>query len=225
MVEFFIETSIDKLIGMIREKKRLKLSVASKILKVSQKKLDDWVFMLEDKGIVDLKYPVLGEPEIVLKKNIAEEVLKPRKKIEVENRIIPGKPIKKENLPVFKPSSLPDSSSERESKAPADYGNLVDELKSLENRISQMTSRRAENDPNNLYITEKLRFLEGKLNELSNRNEKGGELRETDKMILEKLEMIENRISDMSKKVNKEEASNHLKKGKKEVKLEGTDNV
>jgi hypothetical protein len=219
-VDFFIQTSIDKLICLLREKKRLKLSDAAKTLKVTQKKIDEWVFMLEDKGIVDLKYPILGEPEIVLKHEVSEEALIPRRDIKVDTRIIPGKPIKKEELPVFKPSNIPEGSYSRNVDNTG-YEGIMDELKSLEGRISDMASKRSDRtDPTNVYITEKLKFLESKLHELSKREEGT----ETEKMILEKLEKIENRMDAMSKKVNKEEPINELERNKK-VKLKGTDDV
>lgn len=220
MVEFFIETSIDKLINLLKEKKRLKLSYAARALKLSQKKIDDWVFMLEDRGIVELKYPVLGEPEIVFKREVSEEALKPRRDIKVDTRIIPGKPIKKESLPVFKPSNIPEKSYE-EGKEEC-YESIAEELKSLESRISDMASKRAdEASPTNIYITEKLRFLEGKLHELSQSKED----KERDKVILEKLDSIENRLNSLSKKVNKEEGINELKEGEKKLKIKGTDDV
>jgi len=59
MIEFSIETSIDKLIELLRKRNKIKISEASKILNVSQKQIDDWVFTLEDKGIVELKYPTM----------------------------------------------------------------------------------------------------------------------------------------------------------------------
>ena len=222
-VDFFIETSIDKLICLLREKKRLKLSDAAKILKVTQKKIDEWVFMLEDKGIVDLKYPILGEPEIVLKREVSEEALMPRRDIKVESRIIPGKPIKKEELPVFKPSNVPDKSyTEDAGSDGAGYEGIMDELKSLESRISDMASRRSDKtDPTNIYITEKLKFLESKLHELSQKKEET----ETEKMILEKLDKIEGRMDAMSKKVNKEDSTKELEEGKRKIKLKGTDDV
>jgi hypothetical protein len=221
MVDFFIETSIDKLIGLLREKKRVKLSEAATTLKVTQKKIDEWVFMLEDRGIVDLKYPILGEPEIVLKHEVSEEALAPRKPVKVETRIIPGKPIKKEELPVFKPSNVR-ASYEEEPEKQEGYENVVEELKSLESRISNMASKRSdEASPTNLYITEKLKFLEDKLHELSQNREET----ETEKIILEKLGKIENRLNAMSKKVNKEESINELKEREKKVKIKGTDDV
>ena len=220
-VEFFIQTSIDKLICLLKEKKRLKLSDAAKVLNVSQKKIDEWVFMLEDKGIVDLKYPILGEPEIVMRREVSEEALIPRKDVEVENRIIPGKPIKKQNLPVFKPSNLPDNSYS-ENMETKNYEGIVDELKSLENRISDLASKRSDmSDPANAYITEKLKFLESKLHELSKKKEEN----ETEKIILEKLEKIENRMNVLSQKVNKGKPTNELKEVDKKVKLKGTDDV
>lgn len=225
-VDFLIKTSIDKLIGLLRERKRVKLSDAARTLKVSQKKIDEWVFMLEDRGIVDLKYPILGEPEIVLKQDVPEEILLPPKEMKIETKIIPGKPIKKEELPVFKPSNVPEESETYEkAESTESYDNIVNELKSLESRISEMASRRSdEASPTNIYITEKLRFLESKLHELSQKSERG-ESAETDKAILEKLEKIEGRLDNLSKKVNKEESTKELKEHKKKLKLKATDDV
>ena len=222
-VEFFIKTSIDKLIKLVREKKRLKLSEAAKVLNVSQKKIDEWVFMLEDKGIVDLKYPVLGEPEIVLKHEVSEEGLAPRKDIKVETRIIPGKPIKKEELPVFKPGKASDKPYDTEKQPEESYESIADELRSLESRISNMAAKRSSaSGPSNDYITEKLKFLESRVQELTRKSEEN-EKHEADKIILEKLGTIEERLDSMSKKVNKEDSTKELKK--KKIRIEATDNV
>jgi len=234
MIEFFIETSIDKLLNLLRKKKRIRISEASKILKVSQKQIDEWVFTLEDRGIVDLKYPVLGEPEIVLKPLPPEEIASlEKKKIKLETRIIPGKPIKKEELPQFKPSKIPEAlerpekiikrTAEKEEVSAPEYTDVVEKLKSLENKISEMASQRAEEvSPKSVYITEKLRFLESKLHRLSRKTEEEKEMYETEKLILEKIEKIENRLVELSKYISKEkEIMDVLKKSVEEVKKKG----
>jgi DNA-binding transcriptional ArsR family regulator len=74
MAELIIETAIDKLLKLLREKKKVPISEALRILKVTEPQLESWIGSLEDHGIVELKYPVLGEPEIVLKGEIPEEL-------------------------------------------------------------------------------------------------------------------------------------------------------
>jgi len=87
MAEFIIETSIDKLLKLLREKRKVPISEALRVLKITESQLESWIGSLEDHGIVELKYPVLGEPEIVLKGEIPEELpeeLKAESKEEVE---------------------------------------------------------------------------------------------------------------------------------------------
>jgi hypothetical protein len=215
MVEFFIETAIDKLISLLRKRKRIRISEAAKILKVSQKQIDEWVFTLEDKGIVDLKYPVFGEPEVVIKELTPEQVAsETRREIEVDTRIIPGQPIKRRDLPQFKLSKISKSDStiyekpEREREIPtSEYAEIMDELKSLQDRISRMASKRYEEaSPPSLYVNEKLKFLEGKLHQLSRRKEEEKDLYETEKVILEKIEAIEKRLNKMPKKKGRKKA-------------------
>lgn len=220
MVEFFIETAIDKLIKLLRKRKRIRISEAAKILKVTQKQLDEWVFTLEDRGIVDLKYPVFGEPEVVIKEMTSEEVeAEDVKEIEIDTRIIPGKPIKKRELPKLKLSKIPEEKAaqyeESEEPGSPEYADIVNELKSLQDRISRMASKRSEEaSPSSLYVNEKLKFLEGKLHQLSRKTEDEKKLYETEKVILEKIEAIEKRLNNKSKN-----------KRKKKLKISGTDDV
>jgi hypothetical protein len=206
MVEFSIQTTIDKLISLVRKRKRIRISEAAKILGVTQKQVDEWVFTLEDSDIVELKYPVFGEPEVVIREPTPEEVAhEERKEIEVDTRIIPGIPIKKKDLPKLKLSKIPRSKlkeyEEEKQKEPQEYDAILDELKSLENRIAKLSSQRAEDvNPSSLYVNEKLKFLESKLHDLSRRKEEEKSLYETEKLILQKIETIENRLNKMSKK-------------------------
>jgi uncharacterized protein with GYD domain len=222
MVEFFIETNIDKFIDLLRKKKRVRISEAAKILKVTQKQVDEWVFTLEDKGIVNLKYPVLGEPEAVLIEETPEDATAETKKdIEIDTRIIPGKPIKKSHLPKFKLSKVlkadttfyKEEPQKQEEMLAPEYNEIVNELKSLQEKISRMASKRSEEaNPSSLYVNEKLKFLEGKLHQLSKRTEDENKLYETERVILEKIEAIEKRLKKESKK-------------KKKLEISGTNNV
>jgi hypothetical protein len=220
MVEFLIETTIDKFISLVRKRKRIRISEAAKILDVTQKQVDEWVFTLEDRGIVELKYPVLGEPEVAIIEETPEQIAAAtRKEIEVDTRIIPGIPIKKKNLPKLKLRKIPEEIAECEGKEKqedsSEYESILNEMKSLENRISEMASKRAENvNPSNLYITEKLKFLENKLHDLSKKTEEEKKTYETERLILKKIETIEDRLNKVSQK-----------KEKKKLKISGTDDV
>lgn len=91
MAEFIIETSIDKLLKLLREKRKVPISEALRTLKITETQLESWIGSLEDHGIVELKYPVLGEPEIVLKGEIPEELpeeLRAESKEEIEEEIM-----------------------------------------------------------------------------------------------------------------------------------------
>jgi hypothetical protein len=102
MSDFAIETQIDKFVDLLSKKRKIAFSEAARVLNVKESQLDEWVTTLEDRGVVELKYPVLGEPEIVLKgilpDNIKlvpekEEVIKEPTKFEseeIENKIEPS---------------------------------------------------------------------------------------------------------------------------------------
>jgi len=74
--------------------------------------------------------------------------------------------------------------------------------------------RYEEGSPSSLYVNEKLKFLEGKLHQLSRKTEGEEKLYETEKVILEKIEAIEKRLNNKTKK-----------KRKRKLKISGTDNV
>jgi hypothetical protein len=234
MVEFFIETSVDKLLDLVRKRKRIKISEASKILKVTQKQIDEWVFTLEDKGIVELKYPVLGEPEIVLKEVAPEEVVpEEKKKVKLETRIIPGKPIKKEELPKFEPSKeIPEYLEklevpkkeiktkiagkiierpkekivEKPKVSISEHAKAVERIKALENRISKLASQRAEEiSPKSVYVNEKLKFLESKLHEFSRKlSDVEKEGYGAEGHVLKKIDTLENRLGELSRDIGEE---------------------
>jgi hypothetical protein len=66
-MESSVEIMIGKLLMGLKDKKKIRLSEASDILNIEQKKLDPILNEMEEKGIIEIKYPVIGEPQIVLK--------------------------------------------------------------------------------------------------------------------------------------------------------------
>ncbi|OGI11699.1 hypothetical protein A3K64_00165 [Candidatus Micrarchaeota archaeon RBG_16_36_9] len=92
MEDHIIETSIDELIHTLKQKEKMSLSEISDFLKLSQKQMEPLINVLEEKGIIEIKYPVIGEPKVILKPNAPERV--EIKKSEIIEEIKPG--IKKE---------------------------------------------------------------------------------------------------------------------------------
>lgn len=74
MEDHIIETSIDKLIEFLREKGKINISEAAEFLGVTHKQLEPWLNTLEENGIIEIKYPVIGEPRIILKSNVPEKI-------------------------------------------------------------------------------------------------------------------------------------------------------
>ena len=59
-----IETDIDKLMKIIDEKKIVGLEYLSKTLKISVDRLESWAKMLEDRGLIEIEYPIIGLPKL-----------------------------------------------------------------------------------------------------------------------------------------------------------------
>jgi hypothetical protein len=138
MDDFIIETQIDKLIDLLSKKRKIPLSDAARELNISEGQLEAWVSILEDSGVVELKYPVLGQPEIVLKGilpeslKVAQEAKKQEEKIEFKefNREAPKEEEKFERF---------------EKKIETSYvGKIEDEekeIKSLKEKIGNLEKR------------------------------------------------------------------------------------
>lgn len=70
-----IETQVDKLIKLVRRRGKLTVSQAAVALGVEERKIEEWVGILEEHGFVELRYPAIGEPEIILKEIPPEKVI------------------------------------------------------------------------------------------------------------------------------------------------------
>jgi len=63
-----IETDIDKLMKIIDEKDIVELEYLSKALKISIERLEAWAKMLENRGLIEIEYPIIGLPKLRKKK-------------------------------------------------------------------------------------------------------------------------------------------------------------
>lgn len=93
MKDNVIETSIDELIQTLRKKKKMGISEVADFLNATQKQIEPWLNILEENGIIEIKYPVIGEPKIVIKSTAPEKIdikkleTKPEEKVEKKEEI------------------------------------------------------------------------------------------------------------------------------------------
>jgi DNA-binding transcriptional ArsR family regulator len=59
-----IETDIDRLMKIIDEKKIIGIEELSKTLKISPDRLEIWAKILEDAGLIEIEYPIIGLPKL-----------------------------------------------------------------------------------------------------------------------------------------------------------------
>lgn len=74
MEDHVIETSIDQLIQVLKQKGKMNVSEAADFLKMTQKEIEPILNTLEENSIIEIKYPVIGEPKIILKPNAPERI-------------------------------------------------------------------------------------------------------------------------------------------------------
>ncbi|MCK5016903.1 MAG: hypothetical protein KAS32_07505 [Candidatus Peribacteraceae bacterium] len=67
-VKLHIETNIDRLYEIVRDKGSIKLEDVAKKLKIDEENIEDWARILEEHNLVILHYPPIGDPTIILKK-------------------------------------------------------------------------------------------------------------------------------------------------------------
>ena len=54
--DLFITTGVDKLIELVKEKGKIDISLASKLLHIPVHQIEDWARVLEDAGIISIEY-------------------------------------------------------------------------------------------------------------------------------------------------------------------------
>ena len=54
--DLLITTGVDSLIRLVKEKKRVEIGMASKLLKIPQGTIEDWAAVLEEEGIIKIEY-------------------------------------------------------------------------------------------------------------------------------------------------------------------------
>jgi len=59
-----VETDIDKLIKILDKKKAINIGDLSKELNISMDRLENWAKILEDHGLIEIEYPIIGLPKL-----------------------------------------------------------------------------------------------------------------------------------------------------------------
>lgn len=72
--DMLIETPIDKFIALVKERKKLQLSEAARILGVDESSVEGWVKILEEREFLEITYPTIGQPTIILKNITSKDV-------------------------------------------------------------------------------------------------------------------------------------------------------
>lgn len=65
MKKLLIETPVDKLVILAKQKRGITVSEAAKLLGASEQQVEEWTRILEERGLLKLEFPVVGPPKIV----------------------------------------------------------------------------------------------------------------------------------------------------------------
>lgn len=68
-----VETNIDRLHHLIKEKGEIKVSKAAKIFNVNESEIERWGQILQDHNLVQLHYPLIGEAVLKVKQEKQEK--------------------------------------------------------------------------------------------------------------------------------------------------------
>jgi len=85
--ELLISTGVDALIRLLKEKKRIEIGMASKLLNIPQGTLEDWVSVLEDQGIIKVEYR-LTDVYLVWAAATPEEIKEEKKQFKAKKEVV-----------------------------------------------------------------------------------------------------------------------------------------
>jgi predicted transcriptional regulator len=132
MEDHIIETSIDELIRVLKKKEKMNLSEISDFLTLPQKQIEPILNILEENGIIEIKYPVIGEPKIVLKPNAPEKI--EIKKSELVEEIKP-------DIKIESPTTSERLKAKTEIIQNNETKAINEKMEKLENNISDLSNK------------------------------------------------------------------------------------
>jgi len=131
MLDHIIETSIDELIRILREKQKMSISEVSDYLKLPQKQLEPILNILEENSIIEIKYPVIGEPKIAIKPGVPE-------KLDIKKYDITGKV---PEIRIEKPTTSERMEAKTEIIKNDETKNINEKMERLENNVSELSNK------------------------------------------------------------------------------------
>ncbi|MFH1445274.1 MAG: hypothetical protein ABIF08_02210 [Nanoarchaeota archaeon] len=98
-----IETDIDKLLKMILKNEKVMLSEAVSTFGVSKEVIEEWGNILESNSLIEVHYPIIGEPSLQVIREKKEKLKKSEKKKDVKIRLPEKAPKELEKQESIKP--------------------------------------------------------------------------------------------------------------------------
>ncbi|NIO44818.1 MAG: hypothetical protein GTN36_04670 [Candidatus Aenigmarchaeota archaeon] len=204
MKDSVIETSIDEFIQNLKKKGKMSLSEVADFFNTTQKKIEPWINILEERGFIEIKYPVIGEPKVILKASAPEKL--DIQKLETESEEKPEiKEVEKiEEVVEEKIEEIPKEEPKEEEKIGEVKPEVVEELKpEVEVKVEKKpkTEIKEEAPVEIPKIREKMEIKPGI---------RGDDI----EIVTEKVENLERKITELSQEVDisllKEELSEIL---------------
>ncbi|MGC8929394.1 MAG: hypothetical protein ACP5OZ_02610, partial [Candidatus Woesearchaeota archaeon] len=85
-----IETEVDKLLELLKERKKVSISEAAKKLGLDNKTIEEWADFLEEEGVIKIEY-TLTTPVLVLKEINEDQIKNKEKELNLKKSILLGK--------------------------------------------------------------------------------------------------------------------------------------
>lgn len=80
-----IKTDLDRIYDLVKDKKRAPLSQIADALNASIRKVEEWARVLDKQGLLELYYPVFGQPELRI---MQKKQKKPKKDKNKKTRLL-----------------------------------------------------------------------------------------------------------------------------------------
>lgn len=89
----YLSTDIDRLYSYVLERKKIKLSVVAKKFNVKKELVEEWGSILEEHRMIEMHYPVAGEPTLRIPSPKKEKAKKPEKDKKGKKHKKKGRPL------------------------------------------------------------------------------------------------------------------------------------
>jgi len=221
-----IETGVDKLVKIVKERKKIPVNEAAKQLGVGPKVVEEWADFLEEEGIISMEYK-FGSAFLVERKFTKDEIKTKAKEVSNEKEVFVRKA--ESTLALIDKEGLPFQKFKKEfAKLKQDLGN---DLKFVEAELKQLEKfEQLKNNVDKQIISHESDFrgkMDGFEEEIKQEEEKYSELlkdldKEETKIDREKLEVLSLRQKELDLKNKLTEFKQNISKIEKEIDKENS---